>query len=150
MQEGGGGESTEGEDGGIKNMEYVKVKKLKKYKVEVSDTDTEDDSPDSLSSSEEKVVVVKRKRFKKKMKKHKKKMLSEESDTDSDSDCSYEKHKYKKRKCMEKKTHPEGGLGGPVGQASGAPAGGAPLQVSSFADLEKLAASAMHPVENNL
>ena len=47
-----------------------------------------------------------------------------------------------------KKTHTEGGLGGPVGQASGAPAGGAPLQVSSFADLEKLAASAMHPVEN--
>ena len=43
-----------------------------------------------------------------------------------------------------KKTHPEGGLG----QASGAPAGGAPLQVSSFADLEKLTASATHPVEN--
>ena len=48
---------------------------------------------------------------------------------------------------VRKKSHPEGGLGGPVGQASGASAGGAPLQVS-FADLEKLAASAMHPVEN--
>ena len=74
MQEGDSGESTENEDGEIKNMEYVKakhklVKKLKKCKVEVSDTDTEDDSPDSSSSSEEKVVVVKRKRFKKKMKK---------------------------------------------------------------------------------
>ena len=46
MQEGDVGESTEDEDGGIKNMEYVKakhksVKKLKKRKVEVSDTDTE-------------------------------------------------------------------------------------------------------------
>ena len=74
VQEGDGGESTEDEDGGIKNMEYVKakhksVKKLKNCKVEVSDTDTEDDSPDSSSSSEKKVVVVKRKRFKKKMNK---------------------------------------------------------------------------------
>ena len=71
MQEGDSGEPTEDEDGGIKNMEYIKakhksVKKLKEHKVEVSDTDAEDDSPDSLSSSEEKVVVVKRKRFKKK------------------------------------------------------------------------------------
>ena len=77
-------------------------------------------------------------------------MLSEESDTDNDCDCSYEKHKYKKRKRKEKTSHPEGGLGGPAGQGvgAGAPAGGAPLQVSSFADLEKLVASATHPVEN--
>ena len=74
--------------------------------------------------------------------------MSEESDTDSD--CSYEKCKYKKRKHKEKTSHPEGGLGGPVGQGigAGAPAGGAPLQVNSFADLEKLAASATHPVKN--
>ena len=79
-------------------------------------------------------------------------MLSEESDTDSDSDCSYKNHKYKKRKCKEKTSHPEGGLGGPVGQGvdagAGASAGGAPLQVDCFADLEKLAAIAMHPVKN--
>ena len=121
----------------------------------MSKTDTEADiSCESLSSSEEIVVVVKKKKLEKNILKCKKKTSSEESDSDSDTDLIYEKPKYKKRKCKDKlvqpPSHPEGGVGGPIGAGvgAGAPPAGHPLQVHSFADLEQLAASATHPAKN--
>ena len=51
---------------------------------------------------------------------------------------------------MQPPSHPEGGVGGPIGAGvgAGAPPAGRPLQVHSFADLKQLAAIATHPAEN--
>ena len=51
---------------------------------------------------------------------------------------------------MQPPSHPEGGVGGPIGAGVGASAPPArhSLQVHNFADLEQLAASATHPTEN--